>query len=130
MADLFERHDRSAFETFAVSLSPDEPSEMRQRLKRAFDHFVDVSPRGDRDVAGALREMEIDIAVDLMGHTRDAGRTSRVSCSADPSELSRLSGNRGADFMDYVIADKIVLPFEQQPHYAEKIVTCRTAIWQ
>jgi predicted O-linked N-acetylglucosamine transferase (SPINDLY family) len=123
MADLFERHDRASFETFAISLSPDEPSEMRKRLKRAFDHFIDASSRGDQDVAGSLREMEIDIAVDLMGHTRDA-RPNIFAFRAAPIQASYLGypGTVGADFMDYVIADKLVLPFDQQPHYGEKIV--------
>ncbi len=123
MADLFERHDRARFETFAVSLSPDEPSAMRTRLKRAFEHFVDVGSRSDQDVAGLLREMEIDIAVDLMGHTRDA-RPNIFAFRAAPIQASYLGypGTVGADFMDYVIADKIVLPFDQQPYYAEKIV--------
>jgi len=77
----------------------------------------------DQDVAGLLRELEIDIAVDLMGHTRDS-RSSIFAFRAAPIQVSYLGypGTTGADFMDYVIADKIVLPFDQQPYYAEKIV--------
>jgi protein O-GlcNAc transferase len=123
MAGLFERHDRSRFETFAISLSPDEPSEMRERLRGAFDGFVDVSQRSDGDVVELLSEMEIDIAVDLMGYTRDS-RTNIFACRPSPIQVNYLGypSTIGADFIDYVIADKIVLPFDQQPQYAERIV--------
>ncbi len=123
MADLFERHDRARFETFAISLSPDEPSEMRARLKRAFQQFIDVDRKSDQDVADLLRALEIDIAVDLMGHTRN-GRPNIFALRAAPIQVSYLGypGSMGGEFMDYIIADKIALPFDQQPFYAERIV--------
>jgi protein O-GlcNAc transferase len=123
MVGLFEQHDRSRFETFAISLNADEPGEMRARLKGAFDGFIDVSRTSDQDVADLLREMEIDIAVDLMAYTRGA-RSSIFAFRAAPIQASYLGypGTMGAGFMDYVIGDKIVLPFDQQPYYTEKIV--------
>jgi protein O-GlcNAc transferase len=123
MAGLFEQHDRSRFETFAISLRPDETSAMQERLKGAFDQFLDVSRTDDRDVATLLREKEIDIAVDLMGYTQHA-RPNIFALRSAPIQASYLGypGTMGADFIDYVIADEIVLPLDQQPHYTEKIV--------
>jgi predicted O-linked N-acetylglucosamine transferase (SPINDLY family) len=96
---------------------------MQERLKGAFDHFLDMSDTDDRAVATLLREKEIDIAVDLMGYTQHA-RPNIFAFRPAPIQASYLgyAGTMGADFIDYVIADGIVLPLDQQPHYTEKIV--------
>jgi predicted O-linked N-acetylglucosamine transferase (SPINDLY family) len=122
LADLFERHDRSRFETFAISLA-NAPSPMRERLERAFDHFIDVEQKNDEEVAAMLREMEIDIVVDLMGYTRNA-HPAIFAMRPAPIQVCYLGypGTSGADFFDYFIGDKIVLPFDQQPYFTEKIV--------
>ena len=121
-AELFESHDRQFFSTTAISYSPDDGSPMRARLVKAFDHFVDVSGQSDMEVARLLREMEIDIAIDLNGHA--AGRPAVLSCRPAPVQVNYLGfpGSMGAPFIDYVIADPVVLPFTQQPFYDERIV--------
>src|SRR5205814_8229061 len=72
MAGLFERHDRRLFDVIAISFGPDPPTGMRARLKAAFERFIDVRHLVDDEVAKRLREMEVDIAVDLKGFTADA----------------------------------------------------------
>jgi predicted O-linked N-acetylglucosamine transferase (SPINDLY family) len=123
MAGLFERHDRARFETFAVSLHRDDSSEMQKRLKGAFDRFLDVSEMGDDEVTALLQAHEIDIAVDLMGYTQRA-RPGVFARRAAPIQVGYLGyqGTSGAEYMDYVIADPVVLPFDQQACYTEKIV--------
>jgi len=123
MAGLFERHDRTCFETFAISLRRDDSSEMQKRLKGAFDRFLDVSEMADDEVAALLRANEIDIAVDLMGYTQRA-RPGVFARRAAPVQAGYLGyqGTTGAEYMDYVIADPIVLPLDQQACYTEKIV--------
>src|SRR5262249_46972802 len=69
-AELFERHDRSRFEVVGVSFGPDDGSRMRARLVRAFDQFHDVRSKSDLEIANLLNELQIDIAVDLKGHTK------------------------------------------------------------
>lgn len=122
-AGLFERHDRSAFETVAVSYGPDDGSPMRARLTRAFDRFVDVRTLDDARVARLLREMEIDIAVDLKGHTTDA-RFGILAHRPAPVQVAYLGypGTCGAGFIDYVLADRFVLPEAEQRHWTEKVV--------
>ncbi len=123
LAGLFSRHDRSRFETVAISLGPDQPGEMRTRLQGSFDQFIDLGHRSDADIAGFMRELEIDIAVDLMGITQNA-RTGIFRYRPAPVQVSYLgyAGTIAAECFDYVIADRTVIPEDQQPHYAEKVV--------
>ena len=71
-AGVFEHHDRAKFEVYGLSFGQDDRSAMRARVKDGFEHFIDVLNIGDQAVAALLREKEIDIAVDLMGFTKDA----------------------------------------------------------
>ena len=123
MAELFERHDRSRFEVSAFAFGPDDNSAMRKRLVTAFDRFEDVRGLSDLELAKLLREREIDIAVDLNGHTHEA-RPGIFSHHPAPVQVNYLvyPGTTGANFMDYILADRIVLPLDQQPHCSEKIV--------
>jgi protein O-GlcNAc transferase len=123
MAELFERHDRSRFEVSAIAFGPDDGSQMRARLKAAFDRFDDVRGMSDLDVARLLSERETDIAVDLNAHTMDA-RPGIFAHRPAPVQVNYLvyPGTTGASYMDYILADKIVLPLDQQPFYSEKIV--------
>jgi protein O-GlcNAc transferase len=122
-AELFERHDRAQFEVIGVSYGPDDKSPMRARLARAFDTFLDVAPQGDLAVAGLLRELQTDIAIDLKGHT-SGGRPAILAHRPAPVQVNYLAypGTMGAPFYDYVIADRIVLPHGEQGFYDEKIV--------
>jgi protein O-GlcNAc transferase len=123
MAELFERHDRGRFETAAVSFGSAAPSAMRDRLQRAFDRFLDVREMSDREVAQRLRAMEIDIAVDLMGITAGA-RTGILAQRPAPVQVSYLGfpGSMGADYIDYLIADRYLIAEDRRQHYAEQVV--------
>ena len=122
-AELFELHDRDRFEVVGVSFGPDDGSEMRVRLRRSFDQFHDVISRADGEVARLLRDLEVDIAIDLKGHTENK-RLGILAHRPAPVQVSYLGypGTMGTDFIDYIVADRIVLPFDQQPFYSEAIV--------
>ena len=123
MANLFELHDRTHFEVLGVSFGVDDKSDMRARLIKSFDQFYDVRLKSDRDVAQLLNELQVDIAIDLMGYTQGA-RPEILSYRPAPIQVNYLGypGTMGAGFIDYVIADRTVLPFDQQHFYTEKIV--------
>ena len=123
IAELFELHDRKRFEVIGVSFGPDDRSPVRARLIKSFDRFFDVAARTDADAAKLLRDLHTHIVIDLKGYTTDA-RLGIMAERAAPIQASYLGypGTLGADFIDYVIADRIVLPFDQQPFYTEKIV--------
>jgi protein O-GlcNAc transferase len=123
MAGLFEAHDRSRFDVHAVSFGPDDQSEMRLRLRNAFEHFEEASGQSDAAIAEQLRRQEIDIAIDLKGFMQDA-RPGIFARRAAPVQVNYLGqpGTLGADFIDYIIADKTVIPAEQFEFYSERIV--------
>ena len=123
-AGVFEHHDRSRFETIAISFGPDDKSEMRARLCRAFERFVDVRGQSEADIAKLIRDMEVDIAVDLMGFTEGC-RPVIFARRPAPVQVNYLGfpGTMGAGFMDYLIADAMVVPMSEHRHYAERIVT-------
>lgn len=121
-AELFETHDRSRFELTAFSLGPDVRDALRARIEPAFDRFLPVGGQSDHEIAALARRLEIDIAVDLGGYTGDA-RPQILALRAAPVQVSYIGylGSMGGDFMDYLIADPIIIPPEARPHYAEKI---------
>jgi predicted O-linked N-acetylglucosamine transferase (SPINDLY family) len=123
LADLFERHDRDRFELWGVSLAQAPDSAIRQKLIAGFDHFIDAAHLSDRAIAALLREHEIDIAVDLMGHTENA-RLGIVAHRAAPLQVNYFGhpGTEGADFIDYVIGDHIATPETLAAHFNEPIV--------
>jgi predicted O-linked N-acetylglucosamine transferase (SPINDLY family) len=96
---------------------------MRTRLKAAFERFVEVQERSDREVALLARELHIDIAVDLGGFTQHS-RSGIFALRAAPVQVSFLGypGTMGADFMDYLIADPTVIPEHSRQHYREQIL--------
>lgn len=123
-AELFERHDRARFEVFAYSYGPDDGSAMRRRLERAFDRFIDIRPLSHPQAARRIHADAIDILIDLKGHTLNA-RTAMLAARPAPVQVNYLGypGTMGADFIDYIIIDRIVAPPADQTCFAEKLVT-------
>ncbi len=121
-AGLFEHHDRSRFEIFGLALGPDDTSEMRTRLKSGFEHFIDVNDKGDAEVARMIGEIGIDVVVDLNGHT-DGARTAILAMRPAPIQVSYigLAGTMGAPFIDYVIADQVLVAPSDERYFVEKV---------
>jgi protein O-GlcNAc transferase len=128
--EMFERHDRERFEVTAVSFGPDDGSDMRARLMQAFDRFHDARTQSDRDVAELLRHWEIDIAVDLGGHTSGA-RPWVLAHRPCPVQMKYMGypGTSGSDFIDYIVADRVVVPEDQTRFFSEKIVALPDTLW-
>jgi len=122
LVGVLERHARARFETIGVSLTAEEATPMRERLRNALDRWITVERKGDREVAALLREMEVDIAVDLTGHTANA-RPGIFALRGAPIQVSYLGypGTQGADYIDYIIADACVIPEDQRQYYSEQV---------
>lgn len=122
LVEIIEKHDRLKFEVFGVSLGMDDQSALRARLSNAFDTFVDARGMSDLEVAMWMREKNIDVTIDLMGYTTDA-RPNIFSYRAAPLQVSYLgySGTTGAPYMDYLLADEVIIPSDSQANYSEKV---------
>jgi predicted O-linked N-acetylglucosamine transferase (SPINDLY family) len=123
LAGLFETHDRARFEVFAISFRADPRSPMAERLRAAFDHFIDVSGRSDEEIAELIHALEIDIAVDLMGYTAEErpGVLTRRPASVQVSYIG-FPATMGSEHMDYIIADPYVIPEASARYFSERVV--------
>jgi len=122
-AGILEAHDRDHFEIFAYSYGPEDQSAMRERLRSASEHFIDVAREADDMVVKRLVEADLDILVDLKGYTLGA-RTNILAQRPCAIQVNWLGypGTMGADFIDYLITDPFIVPPEQQNSYSEQIL--------
>lgn len=123
MAEFFELHDKSKFEIIAFSFGPNERDELWTRVFKAFDQFIDVKNKTDHEISLLSRQMNINIAVDLKGYTKDS-RPGIFCSGAAPIQINYLGypGTIGSNYLDYIIADKTVIPENSQAHFSEKII--------
>jgi predicted O-linked N-acetylglucosamine transferase (SPINDLY family) len=123
IANLFERHDREHFEIIGVSIGKGDTSGIRARMIAALDQFHHVAAEPNRYVAKLLNDLQVHVAVDLNGWT-DGCRPEIFAYRPAPIQVSYLgyAGTSGTDFIDYIVADETVLPFDRQPFFTEKIV--------
>ena len=121
-AELFELHDKNRFEIVAFSFGVDDNSLMRLRLSQAFSRFINVSDMSDLDIAKLSREMQVDIAVDLGGYTANS-RSGIFAHQSAPIQISYIGylGTMGAPYINYLIADKTIIPEGSQKFYSEMI---------
>ncbi|HUC52119.1 MAG TPA: tetratricopeptide repeat protein [Xanthobacteraceae bacterium] len=123
-AGLFEHHDKSRFETTAISFDAGgRDSGIGRRIRAAFDRFIEAPSQTDQEIAGLIRHLEIDIVVDLNGFTRNS-RLGVFTRRPAPIQVNYLgyAGTMGADVYDYIVADATVIPQEHFEFYSEKIV--------
>jgi protein O-GlcNAc transferase len=123
LAPLIERHDRTRFQVIGISTGPSDNSAILARLVKTFDRFHSFAALNSDEIARRMREMEIDVAIDLGGHTGQA-RPQIFAHRPAPVQATWLGypGTTGASFIDYLIADPVVAPFEHQPFFSEQLV--------
>lgn len=120
---LFEKHDRRRFEAIGISFGADDGSDQRRRVEKAFDRFIDVQSLTDLQIATLLTELGVDIAIDLMGYTGQL-RAGILAHRPAPVQVSYLGfpGTMGAGHIDYIIADRHVIPDSEKQFYTEQVV--------
>jgi predicted O-linked N-acetylglucosamine transferase (SPINDLY family) len=123
IAGVFEHHDRHQFELTGIALGRAVQSKIRERIAGAFDHFVDASNQTDQEIAARLAQMHIDIAVDLTGFTDGCrpGILLRRPASIQVNFLG-FPGTMGSPHIDYIIADRFLIPEHDQRFYSERVV--------
>jgi predicted O-linked N-acetylglucosamine transferase (SPINDLY family) len=123
LSELIELHDRSRFEIIAFAFGPRTKDELRQRLTRAFDRFIDVQEKSPGEIASLARSLDVDIAVDLGGYSYDS-RPDIFAQRAAPVQVSYLGylGTMGASYIDYIVADHTIITSGTECHFTEKII--------
>ena len=123
MAGLYELHDKSRFEIVAIDNGGGDGSAMRRRLEAAFDRILYINQLPDSDAAARIRAEEIDILVNLNGYF-GAPRMGIFARRAAPIQVNYLGfpATLGAPYMDYIIADQVVIPEGERRFYDEQVV--------
>ena len=123
LAEVLELHNRQRFEVFAYSYGPDDASPMRARLRTACEHFIDIAREPNDLAICRIRDDELDVLVDLKGHTMGARTTllAHRPCSVQISWIG-YPGTMGAAFIDYLIADPFIIPPGAESAYSERIL--------
>lgn len=123
LAGIIEQHDTSRIETYAFSLGIDDRSSIRRRYKIAFEHFLDCQNKLTHEIAGLIRAAEIDVLVDLAGYTADS-KTDILAMRPAPVQVNYLgfSGTMGTPYIDYIVADSLVVPEKLEAYYMEKVL--------
>jgi protein O-GlcNAc transferase len=123
LVEVLERHDRSRFEVIGISFGPDDKSELRTRVSKAFDRFIDVRQQSDEQVAALLKSEGVHIAIDLMGYTTHA-RPAILAKRAVPLQVAYLgyAGTTGSPAIDCIIADEVIIPPSHEVNYSERVL--------
>jgi protein O-GlcNAc transferase len=124
MLDILKNHDRDKFQIIGISFGPDKASDTTKEIRASFDRFIDVREMTDFEAATLLRDLEVDIAVDLKGYTFNS-RPGILAYRPAPIQVNYLGypGTMGVNYIDYLIADKFVVPEADEAFYSEAIVT-------
>ena len=123
MGKIFELHNKNRFQIFAFSYGPDSQDTLRKKLMTAVDVFHDVRRMNDLQMVELARAEKLDIAIDLKGFTQNS-RLAPFSYGLAPVQISYLGypGTLGADFIDYIIADPVLIPENKRQYYSENVI--------
>ncbi len=120
MADLIEAHDKTKFEVFAFDFSPEDGTAYRARLKAAFDHFLDIRNLDDRRAALTIRQLEMDVLIDL--HGLSSGSRPGIM-ALHPAHLQGtylgFIGTTAMPWIEFVVTDSFALPEALEPYFSE-----------
>lgn len=122
MAQMLESHDRERFEVTLLSSGPDDGSALRRRIVASSEHFEHLAGQSHAEIAARIRQLGIDILVDLKGVTFDTPFAVMAHRPA-PLQVSWLGfpGTSGAPYIDYIVGDRVVTPLAHAAHFSEKI---------
>ncbi|HWU56951.1 MAG TPA: tetratricopeptide repeat protein [Rhizomicrobium sp.] len=123
MAGLYERHDREKFEIIAIDAGYSDQTPMRARLEKAFDRWINIASLSDQGAAEVIRDVEIDILINLNGFFGEA-RMGIFARRPAPIQVNYLGfpATLGAPYIDYIVADRIVIPEDERQFYDEQVV--------
>ena len=126
MVQMLESHDKSLFELHGFYFGPTINNQdlLQKRILRCFDSFNEIKYQDDQSVFDLSKKLEIDIAIDMMGHTGDNNRFTIFLKKLAPIQINFLGypGTSGSKAIDYIVADKVIIPERNQKYFTEKII--------
>ena len=122
MKGVFEKHDLKKFELYAFSFGSKKEDNMKKKLKTIFENFIEIHEMSDLEAAKLSQSLKIDIAIDLTCHTKNS-RMGIFAHQPAPIKINYLGypGTSGANYYDYILADKYTLPEDQKKFFTEKV---------
>jgi len=120
---IIQLHDSDKFEVNAYSLFDEIEDEYTNYVKEGANNFVNLSYKSDDEIVDIIRADELDIAIDLMGYSKNS-RPNIFAKRIAPVQISYLGfpGTTGSKFIDYIIADEILIPKKDQKFFSEKVI--------
>ena len=120
---LLAHHNKNVFEIYAFSYGASDETGLQNKIKSKVDHFIDIREMSAEEAAKKINKLKIDILIDLKGHTKGS-RLEIFALKPSPIQISYLGfpGTTGASFLNYIIADKIVIPEKHKKYYSEKVL--------
>lgn len=120
---LLKNHNKDDFEIVAYSHGVYDESDYRKNVISAVTAFRDISSQNDREAAVTIYGDSIDILVDLKGYT-NGNRLGIMALKPAPVSVTWLGfpGSLGGNFIDYIIADKVVIPENEKKYFSEKVL--------
>ena len=121
--DLLAAHDRSSFEWHGYALRGDLADELTDEFVRRFDAFTTLDGLTVDGAAGRIAADEIDVLIDLAGHTRHSA-IEIFALSPAPVQAHYLGygATLGADCIPYLITDPAHTPPAMADHCSEQLV--------
>ena len=122
MNNIFKHHNKNKFELYAFSHGKKEDDLWRKKIRPYFKKFYIINDMNDSEVLRLARSEEIDIAINLTGLTENH-RTGVFIKRVAPIQINYLGypGTIGTKSIDYIIADKVVIPETEKKYYFEKV---------
>ncbi|ABM78772.1 Hypothetical protein P9303_20301 [Prochlorococcus marinus str. MIT 9303] len=123
ISKLFELHDKAVFKIYAYSIGSNPSDHYTYHLVSNVEVFRDIHLVDDQSAVSIVRKDNLDIAIDLNGYTK-GNRFSIFANRIAPIQINYLGypGSTGAECIDYLIADKVVIPERFEKYYSEKIL--------
>ena len=123
MVDMLEKQNKDKFEYYCFSYGKNDNSEVSQRIRKAFNNFYFVKDKSDKEIASMIRDLDINITVDLKGHTKQ-NRLNIMSFRPSPIQVSYLGfpGTLGTQFIDYLIMDNYIINSSNRKFFTENII--------
>lgn len=123
ISGLFKEHDRRKFKVNIYNHSEEKNDYFLNKIKSSCDKYTNIRDLSNIDAAKLINQDNVDILVDLKGHTA-FNRLGIFYHRPAPIQVSLLgySASTGADFIDYIIADEVVIPSDDYQYYTEKVL--------